>query len=246
METVVVSLFEAEEMLKASVEQTAQALSKLDSLLFVLVSIVSFFLCVNILKYDIKDLMSGILAIWVGLLFAVGGTLKNLLESILFLFGSHPYDVGDKVIIESESLKVIEFGLMSTTFMRNKDSIRMTWPNVVLAGKQIYNVRRSGGMDDLLTLSVGIHTTHVQLEHLKEYLVNYIKVNEFRDLKPMIIMGTAGIYDRNRLDLVMKLIHKVNFTDGLAAMNRKTKFTLKVIEGCAELGIELALKPIVI
>jgi small-conductance mechanosensitive channel len=241
---VVVSFYDDELLLKASVEQTEQALAKLDGLLFFLVAIVSFFLCVNILNLDIEAFMKVFIAIWVGLLFAVGGTLKNLLESCIFLFGTHPYDIGDKVFIGEESLKVLEFGLTSTTFERLKDSVSVSFPNPKLACMQIYNVRRSGGMNDVLSLSVGIETSHDQLERLEEFLVEYIKANECRHLKPMIIMGTTGIYDRKRLDLAIKLIHKVNFTDGKAAFARKTRFTLKIIEGCMAVGIELALKPI--
>jgi small-conductance mechanosensitive channel len=132
-------------MLKSSVKQTAKALSKLDSLLVVLVGIICFFICVNILRVDIAEFMSAFIALWVGIVFAVGGTVKNLLESCIFLFATHPYDIGDKVVISDESLKVLEFGLTSTTFQRG-DGTRTLWPNIVLASKPIYNIRRSGGL----------------------------------------------------------------------------------------------------
>lgn len=80
--------------------------------------------------------------------------------------------------------------------MRTKDSLRLSYPNILLAAEKIFNVRRSDGMNDVLGLSVGIDTTQDQLERLEEYLVDYIKAKECRGLQPTIIMSTTGIYDK--------------------------------------------------
>jgi small-conductance mechanosensitive channel len=59
------------------------------------------------------------ISLWAGLLFAIGGIIKNLVESVIFLFATHPYDVGDRVVIDNQDpVYVKEFGLITTTFTR--------------------------------------------------------------------------------------------------------------------------------
>jgi hypothetical protein len=99
-------------------------------------------------------------------------------------------------------------------------------------------------MSETIKFSVGLNTSLEQLEKLKEFLLNYIKTHECRDFSPIVVLGTVGIYDKHRLDLVMKLSSKANFVDGLGNLERKTRFTLKIIEGLIACGIELAVKPI--
>jgi hypothetical protein len=74
--------------------------------------------------------------------------------------------------------------------------------------------------------------------------VYYIRAHECRELSPLVILGTAGIYDKHRLDLMLKLSSKANFVDGLANLERKTRYTLKIVEGVRACGMTLAVKPI--
>jgi len=46
----------------------------------------------------------------------MGGSLQEVMTSIIFLFAKHPFDVGDSVIIKNECYTVKEIKLLSTVF----------------------------------------------------------------------------------------------------------------------------------
>jgi small-conductance mechanosensitive channel len=105
------------------------------------VYVIILFVGLGIFNIDTTAFLTISISLWAGTLFAIGGVVKNLIESIVFLFFTHPYDVGDRLIIDGETLNVKEFGLMSTTFTR-WDGSEIYSPNIVLAASNIHNVKR--------------------------------------------------------------------------------------------------------
>jgi small-conductance mechanosensitive channel len=53
-----------------------------------------------------------------GLSWLIGTTAQEILASIIFLFIKHPYDVGDRVCIDTVDYTVLEMHLLSTVFKR--------------------------------------------------------------------------------------------------------------------------------
>ena len=66
-----------------------------------------------------------------GLSWLIGGSLQEVLTSIIFLFVKHPFDVGDKVVLDKEMYTVKEIRLLSTIFL-NSSSILVQAPNNML------------------------------------------------------------------------------------------------------------------
>ena len=67
----------------------------------------------------------------VGLSWLIGGSLQEVLTSIIFLFIKHPFDVGDRVNILKDSYTVKEIRLLSTVFVDSQGCLVQA-PNVVL------------------------------------------------------------------------------------------------------------------
>lgn len=61
----------------------------------------------------------------------IGGSLQEVLTSIIFLFIKHPFDVGDRVIINKETYTVKEIRLLSTVFL-DSGSTLVQAPNNIL------------------------------------------------------------------------------------------------------------------
>lgn len=66
-----------------------------------------------------------------GLSWLIGGSLQEVLTSIIFLFIKHPFDVGDRVIINKETYTVKEIRLLSTVFL-DSGSTLVQAPNNML------------------------------------------------------------------------------------------------------------------
>ena len=60
---------------------------------------------------------------FLGLSWLIGGTLTEVLTSIIFLLVKHPFDVGDRVILNKETYTVKEIGLLSTVFLDSTSSV---------------------------------------------------------------------------------------------------------------------------
>lgn len=69
-----------------------------------------------------------------GLSWLIGGSLQEVLTSIVFLFIKHPYDDGDRVRIGVDDYTVKEIRLLSTVFM-DMNGCMVQAPNAVLATK---------------------------------------------------------------------------------------------------------------
>ena len=66
-----------------------------------------------------------------GLSWLIGGSLQEVLTSIIFLFVKHPFDVGDRVDIDQLSYTVKEIRLLSTIFLDARN-VSVQAPNMVL------------------------------------------------------------------------------------------------------------------
>ena len=66
-----------------------------------------------------------------GLSWLIGGSLTEVLTSIIFLFIKHPFDVGDRVEISKSTYTIKEIRLL-TTIMVDSTSTTVQAPNKVL------------------------------------------------------------------------------------------------------------------
>jgi small-conductance mechanosensitive channel len=64
----------------------------------------------------------------------IGGSLQEVLSSIIFLFVKHPFDVGDRVNIDSVQYTVKEIRLLSTVFL-DTSGLLVQAPNLILNQK---------------------------------------------------------------------------------------------------------------
>ncbi|KAI8813052.1 Mechanosensitive ion channel-domain-containing protein [Cladochytrium replicatum] len=242
----VLDVFRERRSLEASLRDADQAISKLDELLKVFVVIVIIFVTLGIWNVDTSGFLTAAISVWAGALFAVGGTVKSLLENIIFLFGTHPYDVGDRIDVGDNdgSFVVKEFGLL-TTILRKVDGRECYGPNSLLSGKFIYNVRRSGPQSEevILYVSTANRSWRENVEKLqskmREFLSSDEMVREFTG-QDTLTVSMSKIVDRSTVSVSMGLEHKSNWQDGTKRTARRNKFMFALKEAIEDVGLELA------
>ena len=77
-----------------------------------------------------------------GLSWLIGGSLAEVLTSIIFLFIKHPYDVGDRISVGDKTYTVKEMRLLSTIFL-DSNGCQVQAPNTWMNTQLIHNIRRS-------------------------------------------------------------------------------------------------------
>lgn len=143
--------------LALSVQDAGRAFRQLaDSLhLFVLTAL--FFITLAIFGVRVYALSALVFSLLLGLNVLVGDVAKRAFQGIIFLFIDHPYDVGDRVLVQNLSdndpLNVQRISMLTTVFTRwNGQQVYV--PNSLLANATIYNVSRTAEQWDRIRLTL--------------------------------------------------------------------------------------------
>ncbi|KCZ76712.1 hypothetical protein H311_02285, partial [Anncaliia algerae PRA109] len=104
----------------------------------------SFFLILGylvIFGISVGDLLAFALSSALVLNFFVSGFAKEFYSNIMFIL-SHPYDIGDDIILENNDYKIYEVNLGSTSFI-GRNGGKVTFLNSDLFQKKIVNMTRA-------------------------------------------------------------------------------------------------------
>ncbi|CAI9285407.1 unnamed protein product [Lactuca saligna] len=108
--------------------------------------------------------------------FIFGNTCKTVFEAIVFVFIMHPFDVGDRCVIDGVQMVVEEMNILNTVFLKF-DNEKIYYPNSVLATKPISNFYRSPDMGDKVEFSIDFATPFEKIGLLKDKIKKYLEKN---------------------------------------------------------------------
>lgn len=173
--------------------------------------------------------------IWTAFGFLLQNTARQCFEAIVFVFVEHAYDVSDRVVIDNEYLTVERVEIFTTIF-RRWDGTAVYIPNSTLAGKNVYNVRRSGSQSDFIDVFLAKDTSLEAIWQLKDRLNEFAK-SETRDFTGRVdLVQYDLVEDRCKLQLAVE--YKSNFQDSSIRSARKTKFMAILKQTVDDLGIQ--------
>jgi small-conductance mechanosensitive channel len=180
--------------------------------------------------------------------FAFAGTVQEFTGSCIFLFVKHPYDVGDRVDINSVDLIVEHISLLYTVFRRVDSNRTVQIPNIVNNGNWIENITRSRAMSEQFSLAISAATTFDEIEHLTNELKTFVIADENRrDYQPDLKVEVLNVGDMSKLDLRINLGYKSNWSNENLRVARRSKFmcallaTLRKVQINAPGGGDVAL-----
>ncbi|KAE8735263.1 hypothetical protein F3Y22_tig00000340pilonHSYRG00135 [Hibiscus syriacus] len=77
--------------------------------------------------------------------FLFAETSKTIFQVVIFIFVMHPFDVGDRCVVDGVQLVVEEINIFTTTFLKLNNE-KVYYPNSVLFSKPISNYYRNPDM----------------------------------------------------------------------------------------------------
>jgi len=100
-----------------------------------------------VMRFAVQELLLTFATLLVSVSFALGTSIRNLVESLIFLLVNKPYDVGDRVQIGDPTTdpmkqRVVSISLLSTTFKSIHGKL-MIMPNHLLSALPITNLKVS-------------------------------------------------------------------------------------------------------
>nr|CEG02936.1 unnamed protein product [Fusarium pseudograminearum CS3487] len=169
---------------------------------------------------------------------------KEFLQSIIFVFVKHPFDVGDRVTVYGstgdnmmgDDFYVTEISLLYTEFKKMQGHIVQA-PNSLLNSLFILNQRRSNGLADVVPLVMRFGTPQHMIDDLKERMTEFCLANK-RDYAPRIITEMVKVDDVRSCLMNMIFFHKTNFQNELLRLNRHNKFVTELMTQMVNVGIQ--------
>ncbi|KAG4194959.1 hypothetical protein ERO13_A06G082800v2 [Gossypium hirsutum] len=203
-------------------------LNKLVTVVLVVVTVIIWLLLMEIATTKVLLLLSSQLVVAA---FMFGNTCKTIFEAIIFVFVMHPFDVGDRCVVDGVQLLVEEMNILTTVFLK-LDNEKVYYPNSVLSTKPISNYYRSPDMGDGIEFSIDFMTPAKTIGKLKEEIRKHLEANS-TIWHPSHLVVVKEIENVNKLKMALYCNHTMNFQD----------FREKNKQNFEELGIRYNLLP---
>lgn len=138
----VTAIFARRQQITDSLQDTDTIIGTVHVILVALVQVVFFFLYLLVWHVDVVRVWLTFSSIALAFTFVFGTWVKTQFENVVFLFSTHPYDVGDRLRLEDATFTVHKLRL-STTVFEQDSGVRVWWPNNRLAAMPIHNLTRA-------------------------------------------------------------------------------------------------------
>ncbi|KAF7376162.1 Mechanosensitive ion channel protein [Mycena sanguinolenta] len=218
-----------------SMQDLDSAVGRLDNIFMSVYVIIAILIIAVALEAQLATLITSASTLVLGLSWLIGGTLTEILTSIIFLFVKHPFDVGDRIVVEGTAYTVKEIRLLSTIFI-NGDGVAVQAPNSVLNGQFIENYRRSSQVSESFTFDVGYSTSFEDVEKLREKMLAFVTA-ERRDYQPAFDVVVVDFPDQSKMTLSATIPYKGNGQQGALKAKRRNKWLCALKASMAEVGI---------
>ncbi|OMO87894.1 Mechanosensitive ion channel MscS [Corchorus capsularis] len=215
-----------------------QQLHKLASAVVIVIIIVVSLLVMEVATYKLILLVFTQLVI-AGVMFQ--NTCKMVFESIVFIFIMHPFDIGDRCVIDGVQMIVEEMNILTTVFLRY-DMEKIYYPNWVLLSKPISNFYRSPEMSDSIDFQIDISTSVDTIVALKKAIQAYIE-SKPKYWNPKHTVNVKEIENLNKLKMSLCVQHTINHQNYGERSNRISELILELKKIFENLNVKYHLLP---
>ncbi|OTA67775.1 hypothetical protein K449DRAFT_323797 [Hypoxylon sp. EC38] len=228
----------------ASLKDLDSVITKLDRVFFFIIFIIAVIVFISIISASTAAALASAGTAVLGLAWVLQATAQEFLQSIIFVFVKHPFDVGDRVtvygntgsLMRGDDYYVTEISLLYTEFKKMEGHIVQA-PNSVLNTLFILNHRRSGQLADVFELRMKYGTPPSVIKELEARMTEYVLENK-RDFTSKIITELRSFEDAYCMTVNFICFHKTSFQNELLRLTRHNKFAIELMNQMVALGIE--------
>ncbi|XP_025012281.1 mechanosensitive ion channel protein 10-like [Ricinus communis] len=238
----VVDIYRDHDSLNNTLEHSKTAIDELNVIASVIVLVVIIGVWLLFMEFLTTKLLVFLSSQLLLVVFMFGNTVKTVFEAVIFVFLVHPFDVGDRCVVDGVQMVVEEMNILTTTFLRY-DGEKIYYPNTVLAFKPISNFYRSPpSMGDSVEFAINLRTPTKTIDKLKEEIKTYLKSNP-RRWKADHSVQFKEIEDVNKMKVALYVTHTINFQNAAKRGKRRSDLVLQMKGIFEELEIEYHLLP---
>ncbi|KAK4219235.1 Mechanosensitive ion channel-domain-containing protein [Rhypophila decipiens] len=228
----------------ASLRDLDSVIKKLDNVFMFIIVVIVIIVFISIISNSAAAALTSTGSFILGLSWLLQATAQEFLQSIIFVFVKHPFDVGDRVTVygntgsamKGDDYYVLEISLLYTEFKKMEGHVVQA-PNSLLNTLFILNQRRSQGLADPVSLTMRFGTTESQIEELKARMLQFCLEHK-RDYAPRILSEVLRIEEVNAITMNLIFFHKSNYQNELLRLTRRNKFCTELMRHMKDMGLE--------
>ncbi|KAL1326052.1 hypothetical protein HN51_036085 [Arachis hypogaea] len=236
-----VKVYQERQSLVHSLNDTKTAVDDLNLLASVLIIIVIIIVWLLIMGFLTTHVLLFITSQLLLAAFIFGNSAKTVFEAIIFVFVRHPFDVGDRCVIDGVQMTVEEMNILTTIFLRY-DNEKISYPNSVLANKPISNFYRSPEMSESIEFSVDMSTPIESIAALKSRIKSYLE-SKPQHWGPNHSVVVKDIENVDKMKMGLNVNHTINFQNYGDKSSRRSELLLELKKILEDLKIKYHLLP---
>lgn len=244
LESVCVEIGRERKSITASLKDLDSVVGKLDDVFMFIVIIITIIVFVSLISTSASGVLTSAGSTLLALSWLFSATAQEFLQSCIFVFIKHPYDVGDRVQVYGNSgdlgrgddYFVKEIALFYTEFKKMQGHVVQA-PNSYLNTLFILNHRRSGGLAEAVPIIIKFGTTLEQIDSLRQMLLEFV-TSEKREYQTNILTELRAVQEVHWLEMNVVFFYKSNWQNELLRLQRRNKFICALTMSIQECGIE--------
>ncbi len=244
LEAVCVEIGRERKSITASLKDLDSVVSKLDDVFMFIVLIITIIVFISLISTSAAGVLTSAGSTLLALSWLFSATAQEFLQSCIFVFVKHPYDVGDRVTVygntgdlgRGDDYFVKEIALFYTEFKKMQGHIVQA-PNSYLNTLFILNHRRSGALAEAVPIIIKFGTTLEQIEKLRNVLLEFVTA-EKREYQTNILTELRAVQEVHWLELNVVFFYKSNWQNELLRLQRRNKFICALTMAIQECEIE--------
>jgi small-conductance mechanosensitive channel len=244
LEAVCVEIGRERKSITASLKDLDSVVSKLDDVFMFFVIAIVIIVFLSLISTSAAGVLTSAGSSILALSWLFSTTATEFLQSIIFVFVKHPFDVGDRVTVYGNSgdsglgddYFVKEITLLYTEFKKMQGHVVQA-PNSYLNTLFILNQRRSGALAEAVPVVIKYGTTIEQIEGLRQRLLEFCR-SEKRDFQSNILTELRQVTENFSLTLNIVFFYKSNWQNEGLRLQRRNKFICMLMIALQEIGIE--------
>ncbi|KAJ5641305.1 hypothetical protein N7490_005305 [Penicillium lividum] len=244
LEAVCVDIGRERKSITASLKDLDSVVSKLDNVFMFFVIVIVLVVFLSLISTSAAGVLTSAGSSILALSWLFTATAQEFLQSVIFVFVKHPFDVGDRVTIYGnagdaglgDDYFVKEITLLYTEFKKMQGHVVQA-PNSYLNGLFILNQRRSGALAEAIPIIIKYGTTIDQIDALRQRLLEFVR-SEKRDFQSNMLTELREVTENFSLTLNIVFFYKSNWQNEGLRLQRRNKFICMLMIALQEIGIE--------
>ena len=244
LEAVCVEIGRERKSITASLKDLDSVVGKLDDVFMFIVCVIVILVFISLISTSAAGVLTSAGSAVLALSWLFSATAQEFLQSVIFVFVKHPFDVGDRVgiygntgsMLKGDDYFVKEISLLYTEFKKMEGHIVQA-PNSYLNTLFILNQRRSGGLAEAVSITIKFGTTLEQIDGLRTKLLEFV-TSEKREYQSNILTELRDIVDVHSMNMNVVFFYKSNWQNEGLRLARRNKFICAMMVTMQELGIE--------